>query len=162
MHIPLNMYFPASRPALRLTRASPIAISLHRNFPAIGEARVRRKAGPGLSQDARKEQDLALTPAQEKLIARQVIVVLMGNCADRTLCGVMHSPTLGCDRLDAANGLWNPVYCQRRKADNIARNLLRVANNSEIATTSKMTIGMSACTVMCECINVVSTDHHWA
>ena len=84
--------------------------------------------------------------------------MLKGNCADRTFCGVIHSPTLGCDRLDATNGVWNPVWCKRRKAANTARNLLRVANNSEIAGTSKMTIGMSACTVTCECINVVSTD----
>ena len=29
--------------------------------------------------------------------------MLIGICADRTLCGVMHSPTLGCDRSDATN-----------------------------------------------------------
>jgi len=84
--------------------------------------------------------------------------MLIGMCADRTLCGVMHSPALGCDRSDASNGVWNPVWSQRRKAANTASNLLRVANNSEIEATSKMTIGMNACTVMCECINVVSTD----
>jgi len=29
--------------------------------------------------------------------------MLIGICTDRTLCGVMHSPTLGCDRSDASN-----------------------------------------------------------
>ena len=98
------------------------------------------------------------------------IYMLMGSCADRMLCGVMRSPTLGCDRYDASNRVWNPVWnpvnnpvnnpvwSQRREAANTATNLLRVANNIEIAATSKMTIGMNACTVMCECINVVSTD----
>jgi len=65
--------------------------------------------------------------------------MLIGFCADRMLCGVMHSPALGCDRLDACNR----VQCQRRKAASIASNLLRVANNSEIDDTSKMTTGMN-------------------
>ena len=67
------------------------------------------------------------------------IYVLIGICADRTLCGVTHSPSLGCDRSDASSRL----HGQRRKAANIASNLLRVANNSEIDDTSKMTTGMN-------------------
>jgi len=47
---------------------------------------------------------------------------------------------------------------QRRKEANMASNLLRVAENSDIEGTSKMTIGTNACTVMCRCIDVVSTD----
>ena len=82
------------------------------------------------------------------------IYALIGICADRTLCGVMHSPTLGCDRSDALNRL----HSQRRKAANIASNLLRVAQNSDIDKTTKMTIGKNACIVICQCINVVSTD----
>ena len=144
----------------------------------VSETRRKRRAGKGLSEDARKEQDLQITPAQEKLVARQVNVmcvcahvmavvcawgpVLIGNCAHWTPCGVMHSPTMGCDRLDASNRVHNRVHCQRRKAANTARNLLRVENNPEIAVTSKMTLGISACTMICECINVVSTDHHCA
>jgi len=46
---------------------------------------------------------------------------------------------MGCDRLDASNRLAS----QRRKAANMASNLLRVANNSEIVKTSKMTTGMN-------------------
>ena len=44
------------------------------NNLALSESRLKRKADSGLSQDARKEQDLDLTPAQEKLVAQQVNV----------------------------------------------------------------------------------------
>ena len=137
----------------------------------VSETLFKHKAARGLSQDARKEQGLQLTPAQEKLVARQVNVpyvcghvmavvcawvpVLIGNCAHWTPCGVIHSPTMRCDRLDANNR----VHCQRRKVVNTDSNLLRVANNPEIASTSKMTNGISVCAMICECINVVSTDH---
>ena len=40
----------------------------------------------------------------------------------------------------------------------MASNLLRVAENSEILGTSKMTIGTNACIVMSRCTDVVSTD----
>ena len=58
---------------------------------------------------------------------------------------------LGCYRLDALN----LRHSQKRKADNMRSNLLRIANNSEIAATSKMTNGISACAMICACIIVV-------
>ena len=58
---------------------------------------------------------------------------------------------LGCYRLDASNR----GHSQKRKADNMTSNLLRVATNSAIAATSKMTTGISACAMICACINVV-------
>jgi len=63
----------------------------------IKTARRKRRAGAGLSQDARKAQGLELTPGEEQLLARQVNVlcvcaqmmaivcawvqVLIGTCA---------------------------------------------------------------------------------
>jgi len=45
------------------------------NNLAISDTQLKRKAGAGLSEDARKEQGLELTPEVEKLVARQVNVL---------------------------------------------------------------------------------------
>ena len=100
---------------------------------AISDARAMRKAGKALNPDSR----------YVCIYIHTCIYVLVGICADRTLRGVVHSPTMGCDRSDASNRLHNRLHSQRRKAANMASNLLRVANNSEIDKTSKMTTGMN-------------------
>jgi len=67
---------------------------------AISATRLKRRVGALMSQDARKEQGLDLTPAEEKLVARKVnglcvcahvmevvcawVPVLIGNCAHWT------------------------------------------------------------------------------
>ena len=76
---------------------------------ALSDARLKRKAGKGMSQDALTEQGLDLTPAEEKLVAWQVnvlwvcahvmvvvcawmavLVTILTGCA-----GTLHSVTLG-------------------------------------------------------------------
>ena len=52
-----------------------------------------------------------------------------------------HNFVWRCYRSDA----YNRKHSQKRKTDNMTSNLLRIANSSAIAATSKMTTGMSAC-----------------
>jgi len=82
--------------------------------------------------------------------------VCVGAGVDWHLCSldvwcVIHSPTMGCDRLDAHDR----VQSQRLKSANTTRNLLSIANNPGIVVTSKMTNGISICAMICVCINVV-------
>ena len=58
---------------------------------------------------------------------------------------------MGCDRLDAHSR----AHRQRIKSANTERNLLSIANNTEIAATSKMTNSISTCVMICICSNVV-------
>jgi len=74
------------------------------------------------------------------------------------LCVGSVAITDNCGSADARNKKWNPVWSQRRKEDNMASNLLRIAENSEILGTSKMTIGTNALAMMTRCTDVVSTD----
>ena len=144
-----------------------------RRSKAISAIRLKRRAGASMSQHARKKAGLVLSPIEEKLLAGQVnvlcvyahvmTVVCVGAGVDGQLCSldtwrVIHSSTIGCDRLDAANR----AHSQRLKTLNFTTNLRSIENNTEIAKTSKMTIGISDCVMMCIQINVLSTDHHYA
>ena len=42
--------------------------------PAISAARVKQRAGTGLSSDSRKKRGLELSPEEEQFVARQVNV----------------------------------------------------------------------------------------
>jgi len=56
------------------------------NNLAISDSQFKRKAGQGLSQDARKVQGLELTPAQEKLVVRQVNVLCVCTHVMAVVC----------------------------------------------------------------------------
>jgi len=55
----------------------------------ISDIRLKRRAGKGLSQDARKERDMELSPAEEKLVARQVNVMSVGAHVMVVVCAWM-------------------------------------------------------------------------
>ena len=66
---------------------------------ALSAARLKRRLGKGLSREDLIEQDLVLSPAQEKLVAGQVNVPSV--CADMKVCvrawvGVLVTIMTGC------------------------------------------------------------------
>ena len=70
-----------------------------RRGEALIAARLKRTLGKGLSQEDLIEQDLVLSPAEEKLFAGQVTVLCI--CADIKVCvcawvGVLVTIMTGC------------------------------------------------------------------
>ena len=133
-----------------------------RRSKAISLIRLKRRAGASMSSHRRKAPGRA-SQCAVCVRTRDDSCVCVGAGVDGQLCSldtwrVIHSSTIGCDRLDAANR----AHSQRLKTLNFTTNLRSIENNTEIAKTSKMTIGISDCVMMCIQINVLSTDHHYA
>ena len=118
--------------------------SLRRDI-AVKAARRKRKEGAGLSLHDRRAQGLELTHTEEPALdeASQHAVCVHASDGNRVCvregvdchmcsldaCCIMHSSIMVCDRYDAHSR----ALRQRIKSANTEKNLLSIANNTEIA-----------------------------